>query len=272
MTGGNWGHGGSVGPPWSVDLIADLQAEVLDPDVAAELRPRVNADPEARAILAALDATRSDLRALTELPATPMPEKYAARLDAAIESELAARAAVPDQRTQPSAPSNVIDLAAARRRRNRIVGWGAGVFAAAAAAVAIAAVTLPSNNTTSGVALPGDPPAGTSEADAAPAPSPLTFKAEELGTTQLEAAQGANDYGPFAETAKRTACFTANGINKDADPLGGRQVTVDGKRGTLFVLSSGLGKFRLIAVEPSCGPANPAVLADKTIGGVKPTG
>ena len=33
-----------MGPPWSVDLIADLHAGVLPPEVAAQLRPRVEAD------------------------------------------------------------------------------------------------------------------------------------------------------------------------------------------------------------------------------------
>src|SRR5438067_1240607 len=79
MTDESRGLGGTVGPPWSVDVLADLHAGVLDDHEAAELWPLVNADPEARAILDALDATQSDLSSLAEAPAPPMPAEFAAR-------------------------------------------------------------------------------------------------------------------------------------------------------------------------------------------------
>lgn len=270
MTDIGWGRGGPGGPPWSVDLLADLQAGVLDPAAAAELWARVEADPEARAIVDALDATRADLRGLAEPPPVPMPAEFAARLDAAIESEArAARSVATVAPPQPMAAARpeqapVVDLAAARRRRNRMMSWGTGLVAAAAAAIGIAVVTIPATEETSGSALPA--PAG----DGASAP-PLAFKAEELGSGQLDAAKGANDFGPFQDASKRAGCFEANGIKKDLKPIGGRQVVVDDQAGTLFVLSSGLGEFRLIAVEPTCGVGNPAVLADRVVGGVKPT-
>jgi hypothetical protein len=49
-----------------------------------------------------------------------------------------------------------------------------------------------------------------------------------------------------------------------AQPLGARQVVVDGKPGTLLVFAHGVGSFRLIVVGPDCGPGNPDKLADKT--------
>jgi hypothetical protein len=75
------GRGDPGGPPWPLELLADLHAGVLDDDVSAELLARVNADPRARATLAALDATRADLAAL---PPLVMPEAVAARIDAAL--------------------------------------------------------------------------------------------------------------------------------------------------------------------------------------------
>ncbi|NBH03925.1 hypothetical protein GTY80_11810, partial [Amycolatopsis sp. SID8362] len=63
MTDESRGIGGTVGPPWSVDVLADLHAGVLDDAQAAELWPLVHADPEAQAILDALDATQADLAA-----------------------------------------------------------------------------------------------------------------------------------------------------------------------------------------------------------------
>ena len=62
------------GPPWSLDLLADLHAGVLDGPTADELRRQVEADPEAREIMAALDATMaaadpSDFEGLGKLAA-----------------------------------------------------------------------------------------------------------------------------------------------------------------------------------------------------------
>src|SRR5690242_3300296 len=101
MTDESRGIGGTIGPPWSVDVLADLHAGALDETRAAELWPLVNADPEARAILDALDATQADLASLADAPAPPMPAPFAARLEAALAAEAAAR--FPEQ-TQPQQP------------------------------------------------------------------------------------------------------------------------------------------------------------------------
>src|SRR5437870_2958347 len=146
MTDETRGIGGTIGPPWSVDVLADLHAGVLDEAQAAELWPLVNADPEARAILDALDATRADLASLADAPVQPMPAEFAARLDAALAAEVVSRQAAsflestqPEsaqhgQASQPagSGDAKVVDLAAARRRRNQRLGWGAGILTAAA--------------------------------------------------------------------------------------------------------------------------------------------
>src|SRR3954469_14007941 len=157
MTDESRGIGGTVGPPWSVDVLADLHAGVLDDARAAQLWPLVDADPEARAILDALDATQADLASLADAPAPPMPAEFAARLDAALAAEAAAAfpgeaqpgqaqpgaqgaAQAPQQAGPGDAP--VLDLAAARRRRNKRLGWPAGVLTAAAAAVVAVTVAI----------------------------------------------------------------------------------------------------------------------------------
>jgi hypothetical protein len=248
---------GSGGPPWSVDLIADLQAGALDPAAAAQLWPQVNADPEARGILAALEATQADLSEFAMAPAPPMPAHFAARLDAAIAAESQARAHIPQQQPPPPGHAPVISLDAARKRRNRRLGMGAGFLVAAAAAVGIVFATLPTS--TDGTPTQAGSNPGETVQD------PLNFKADELGKPQLEAAKGKNDFGPFSDKAKLTACLEANGISAKADPLGARQVKVDGKPGTLVALVRGAGQFRLIVVGPDCGPGNPSKLADKNI-------
>ncbi|GGL96873.1 hypothetical protein [Nakamurella endophytica] len=86
--------GGTV---WTLDAVADVQAGVLPPDEEARLRAEIDRDPDARALLAALDAVIDDLAGL---PPLRMPDRYASRLDAAIAAEASARS-FPSQRTAP---------------------------------------------------------------------------------------------------------------------------------------------------------------------------
>ena len=72
--------------PIPADLLADLQAGLLDDATAAEVRRRVRTDPvagpEARSTLAALDRVRRDLRELgaDSQSAPPVPAEVSARL------------------------------------------------------------------------------------------------------------------------------------------------------------------------------------------------
>jgi hypothetical protein len=254
MTDESRGIGGTVGPPWSVDVLADLHAGVLDDAQAAELWPLVNADPEARAILDALDATQADLASLADVPAPPMPAEYAARLDAALAAEAAARFPA----AQPAAPdAPVVDLAAARRRRNKRLGWAAGVLTAAAAAVVAVTVAIPDTSQQS----------GTPDV-AAPAPSGPTVGSDGSGAQALVGkAIGVRDFGPLQNEDRLDACIAAAGLDPKVRPEGIRPVNVGGKAGVMIILTTGkLAQFRLVAFGADCGPGNPAVLFDKVVG------
>ncbi|MEU0530508.1 hypothetical protein [Amycolatopsis tolypomycina] len=258
MTDESRGIGGTIGPPWSVDVLADLHAGVLDDTRAAELWPLVNADPEARAILDALDATQADLAALADAPAPPMPAEFAARLDAALAAEAAAAfpgqaQAAPRQAGPGNAP--VVDLAAARRRRNKRLGWAAGVLTAAAAAVVAVTVAIPNTSQQTGtpnVAAPTGPSVGNDGAGA----QALVGKAI-----------GVRDFGPLQNEDRLDACIAAAGLDPKVRPEGIRPVNVGGKAGVMIILTTGkLAQFRLVAFGADCGPGNPAVLFDKVVG------
>ncbi|OZM72694.1 hypothetical protein CFN78_13780 [Amycolatopsis antarctica] len=270
MTDRSRGTGGAVGPPWSVDLLADLQAGVLDEREAAELWPRVEHDPEALAILAALDSTSADLAGLAEAPAEPMPAHFAARLDAALAQESQQRAAatstagpaaVPAAAAEPGV-APVVSMDAARRKRNKRIGWGAGVLTAAAAAVAAIAIVVPSNSTTGGDAV-----AQPSSAPAPGAEPPLALQEEGLNAGAIGPAVNARDFGPLENEDRLAACMESNGIDPSIKPAGIRGVTVDGQPATLILLPSGqIGQFRLVAFAPDCGPGNPGTVFDRTVG------
>lgn len=263
-------EGGASGPPWSLDVLADLHAGVLTEAEAARLWPRVESDPGAMAVIAALDATRTDLAALADAPVAPLPPEVAARIDAALAAERASAqmpgahvAATPPDFGQPGHPrpaapgEPVADLAAARRRRHRLLGWAAGLTAAAAVAAAVA-LSLPSETTT------GTPIA---EPSTGPTGAPPALANGELGSA-LGGSLGVRDYGPLGDRARLDACRKAAGLDVDVQPVGIRPVTLDGSPAVLVVLTTGqLARYRIVVFATDCGPGNPGVLADRTVGG-----
>lgn len=257
MTGNEGRRMAPAGPPWSVDDLADLHAGVFDDAVAARIWREVNADPEARSVLEALEATSIDL---AELPTPRMPEQVTARIDGALAAESAARTG--GQAPRQVAP--VIDMAAARKRRKRLAGWGTAVITAAAAVVAVGVISLPGGQQTGGGNL-AEPER--SAPPAAGAEPPLTLGGNgELNMSMAGKAMNGKDFGPLADAEKRAGCLAANQASPERVE-GARRLDVDGAEGVLFVLTTGQkGQFRLLAVGTDCAAGNPATLGDKTVG------
>ncbi|WP_026421787.1 hypothetical protein [Actinokineospora inagensis] len=241
------------GPPWSVDLLADLHAGVLDPQRSARLWPRVNADPAARAVVNALESVRVGLGELSAAPVPPMPTHLAARLDAAIAVE-AGRAFghAPVAVQEPPRPAPVIDLAEARRKRNRRTGLAVGLVAAAAAAVAIGYGVLPTTQPTGGVAEPAPTASKPGSSDQPGAVSPIPVQSNDLiGATAKVGNK--KDYGFLKNADGLGKCLTANGQDAKAQPIGVSPVTLDGTPGVMAILLTGqIGRLRVVVVQPDC--------------------
>lgn len=269
MTGNQRRPGAPSGPPWSVDLLAELHAGALDEAVAAELRPRVEADAEGRAVLAALEATRADL---ANLPPLRMPGDVAARLEAALAAEARGQAAgVPAPRPAPTAQppaeglAPVIDIAEARRRRNRRLGWGGGLLAAAAIAVGVVVVAVPGADHTSGTPNAQSAP-NPGSSSAATGSAPLAVRSDNLGAAVPKLLQSTN-YGALKDQNTLAGCLAGGGI-QNTTPLGVGPITLDGKDEVMAILPSGkLGEFRVVVLDPTtCGPNNPnGVIGNSTI-------
>ena len=249
--------GGPAGPPWSVDLLADLHAGALDSELSAQLWPQVNADPQAHAVIEALDFVKVELGQLGSAPAEPMPAQFATRLDSALATE-ARRLAAPAPASVPPPIAPVVDLAAARRRRNRGLAWGVGVLATAAAAVAIVVAVFPGSNKTDGNAVAGAKPPVSNGAK-----PPLEVESGNLSAA-IGGVTNEKDYGPLNDQGHLDACIRANDIDPSkAQTVGVRQVMLDGKAGIMALLTTGeLGQFRMLIVEPTCGPGNPGMMAN----------
>lgn len=249
MTDSPRGTGAAPGPPWSVDVLADLHAGALDAKQSAALWAQVNHDPDAQAVLAALDGVKRDLDSLGDAPVEPMPAHFAAQLDAAIAAEAAKTR--PSQAQSPAGVAPVVDMATARRRRNRRMGWAAGVLTAAAAAVAVTFVSLPGEQETGGSPIAGDQPNTSQEAPEDGATPPLAV--EPGGVPSITALQGHEEYGPFGDEKTLLACLADQKI-ENAQVIGAREVTVGTDEAVAALLAGGEDghRFRLVIVDSSC--------------------
>ena len=196
-----------------------------------------------------------------------MPADFAARLDAAIAAEAQSRA---EAATAPQAGiAPVVDLNAARDRprrakrdpkQTRRLALTASLVGVAAALIGAAIVVLPG--------LGSSPPSTSQNAGGAPT-SQLSVSSGQLGSFALTQALHKSDYGPLSNPQQLTGCLKANGQDPNEKPIGAMQLTLDGKPGTLLVLTTGvLAQYRLLVVGPTCSATSPATLANQVIGGV----
>jgi hypothetical protein len=255
----------------SVAELAALDAGLLDPGAAAALRRFALGDPRSAAVLEALAATRADLAALGDAgrdtggTAAVAPE-VARRWSAALAAEAAVtdRPAAPATRgaapARPSGPSGERgarrrpDGRAAGRRRARLRPVRGhrpprrlGVLALLATAAA--------------VLLTG--PVGPQQA--------RVLDVTRAGlSSAVPVALGVDDLGPLADPRHRAGCIRVvgpTGAAPDDPVLGGRRVLLDGVPGVLMVLATGtLGEFRVLVVDPGCGPAGGTKLGETVVG------
>ncbi|MGW4098511.1 hypothetical protein [Mycobacterium sp. NPDC004974] len=198
--------------PIPAELLADLQAGLLDDATAADIRRRVRTDPlagpEARSTLAALDRVRRDLRELgaDSQSAPPVPAEVSARLSEALRAEPA-----------PAKPST---------KRWKSIAAVAGAGAATAAAVLGGVVLVrpagqaPSTRVSLGQ-ITVSPPRG------------------EVGLSEsqiLGLLSEPPDLGPLTDAKRRTACLTALGYPSGVRILGAKPLEVAGQHGVLVVV------------------------------------
>ncbi|MCA1655948.1 MAG: hypothetical protein LC635_05850, partial [Pseudonocardiaceae bacterium] len=141
----------------------------------------------------------------------------------------------------------------ARRRRNRRMGWVAGVLTTAAAAAAVTFVALPGQQETGGSPIAGD--TKTSQESPGGTPPLALESGPGLGPQALSGVQGQEDFGPLEDEQGLFDCLSGQGVETgDLQVIGAREVTMDGTDGVAALLTPGANdhRFRLVIVEPSC--------------------
>ncbi|MBF6350123.1 MULTISPECIES: hypothetical protein [Nocardia] len=272
-------------PPFPAELLADLHAGNIDPELEARLWPAVRQDPDARRYLESLDAVRRSLTGLAESDRVvrPMPADIAARLAGFAESlgsETAhqdgadsadtVEATVPlgdipapaftvgpgaanARRSTPAAECDdegPISLDAYRRRRRL-----AAALAAAAAVLICAGAAL----------FIGIRPDGETMPTAAPTETTGTETGAALDMAAALRVLGRHDVpGRLADPAALTACVRAAGVDRPV--LGSTEMRFRERDDAVLILVGGRNGAQVTAlvVGPGCGPGNPELLAPIT--------
>ncbi|UXA07254.1 hypothetical protein KXD96_03615 [Mycobacterium sp. SMC-2] len=229
-------------PPLTVELLADLQAGLLDDEAAARVRQRARDDPEAEKILHALNRVRCDVAALETDPAPDVPPEVTARVSAALDSADA------DQPVEHSARPRI--------RPARLVAGVAGV-GAALAAIGVGAAAL--------INAPEPAPSTPVTAEHITVSTPpmvIPLSRDEL----LGLLRQSPDYGSLDDPARRASCLAGLGYPASTQVLGARPVEINALPGIVLVVPGDTPhSLAVYAVALNCSAADTGLLADTVI-------
>ncbi|MFD4429825.1 hypothetical protein [Nocardia sp. NPDC058497] len=239
-------------PPFPSELLADLHADNLAPELREQLWPTVSTDPDALRYLNQLDEVNAHLRRLgnDERVMHRMPDDVADRMFRFV-AELDAGDGPTERLTPPELPAEPpVSLARYRSRRRM------GLLAAAAATVAVlagAGAVVGTLDTTDGTPT------------AAKFTEPAT-PGDELTTAAALSALGKREVrGPLADDAALTRCVQANGIDRAV--LGASSITFRGTDAVLvLVVGPAPPTITALVVGASCTTGTPEQLALRDIG------
>jgi hypothetical protein len=235
-------------PPLTVELLADLQAGLLDDEAAARVRRQVRADTAAQGVLRALNQVRRDVAAVGADPASApdAPPAVTAKISAAL------RSAGPSSR----APARAAHSARPHTRPARVIAGVAGLGAVLAAigfgtaALIRAPEPVPSTSVTAEHITVSAPPM------AIPLSQP-----EILSLLHQDP-----DFGPLQDLSRRASCLSGLGYPASTQVLGARMIEINARPGVLLVLPGGRAdNLAVFAVALNCSAADTGLLADTQV-------
>ncbi len=247
-------------PPLSVEVLAELQAGLLDDAAAARVRGQIRADPEAARMLRALNQVRRDVAAVgaDQATAPDPPPEVIARISAVLRS-------TEGSTDLPSSGSGGgAHLARPRIRTASMLAAGAGLCAV------IAAITVGT------VALVNSPePSATTPATAqhiTVSASPMLIP---LSPAQILALLGRKpDFGPpqgalsspLNDPPRLASCLSGLGYPASTPVLGAQPIDISARPGVLLVLPGDTpNNLAVFAVALTCSAADTGLLADTQI-------
>jgi hypothetical protein len=238
-------------PPLTVELLADLQAGLLDDDAAARVRKRVREDPQAEHTLRALNLVRRDIAAVGADPtsAPDVPPQVTARISAALRS---AGEVQPHPGAAHSARPHI------RPVRVAVTVAGVGAVLAAIGLGTAALINAPEPTPSTPV---------TAEHITVSTP-PMTIplsQAEILGLLNRSPDFGPPG-GPLSDPARRASCLGGLGYPASTQVLGARPIEINTRPGVLLVLPGGApDDLAVFAVALNCSAADTGLLANTQV-------
>ncbi|MFE9788385.1 hypothetical protein ACFYO7_23690 [Nocardia salmonicida] len=249
-------------PPFPSELLADLHADNLAPELREQLWPVVRTDVDALHYLNKLDEVNTHLRTLAtdERVTHRMPDdvadrmfRFVAQLDAGDgpTDRITPLSAAQASSAAPVPTAGEAPLSLDRYRSRRRLG----LLAAAAATVAVlagAGAVFSTIDTTEGTPT------------AAPFTEPAA--ADELTTAAALRALGKRDViGPLADEAALTRCVQANGIDRAV--LGASNITFRGSDAVLVLVQGAEAPtITALVVGTGCTTGTPQQLTLRDIG------
>jgi hypothetical protein len=230
-------------PPLTVELLADLQAGLLDDDSAARVRQRVRQDPEAEKILRALNRVRCDVAAVgSDADSAPdVPPGVTARVSAALRSANesgAAHSARPRLR-----PTRLVSA---------VVGVGAALTAIGLGTAALITAPEPTPST----------PATAEHITVSTPPMTVPLAPSEIAALLHRSP----DFGPLSDAARRASCLTGLGYPAAERVLGARPIDINARPGVLLVLPGDTpDSLAVFAVALNCSAADTGLLASTQV-------
>ncbi|OBJ36556.1 hypothetical protein [Mycobacterium colombiense] len=236
-------------PPLTVELLADLQAGILDDEAAARVRSQVRADPHAADVLKALNRVRRDVAAVGADPGAPPdpPPQVTGRISAAL------RSAEPVS-TDAAEPAD--HSARPHIRPARTIAAAAGVCAVLAAigfgTIALLHAPEPAPDT------PGD----VQHITVSTPPMEIPLSQNEI----LGLLGRSPDYGTLNDPARRASCLTGLGYPASTQVLGARPVEINARPGIVLVIPGDNPHILAVfAVSPNCSAADTGLLANTQV-------
>lgn len=241
------GDAGHEPEPITPELLADLQAGLLDDSAAAALRQRIRTHPDAAEMLTALDRVRRGLADLgTDAASAPaVPAQVTARVSAAL------------QAAPPHRPNDGPAHSVRHTPRWQLVSLVAGV-GATAVGVVIGAMMLTREPAPTWSAGPTAERITVSRTAARDLP---------LSDPQIVGLLSESpDYGPLADPQRRASCLSGLGYSAATTVLGARPVDMHGRPAVVMLLPADTPRTVLVVVvEPGCNSAHTGLLANTLV-------
>jgi hypothetical protein len=241
-------------PPLTVEVLADLQAGLLDDDAAAAVRRQVRTDPAAEAILRALNQVRSDVAAVGANPnsAPDAPPGVTARISGVLRSA--------GLLSSGSRIGGAAHSARPRIRPARVVAGVAGM-GAVIAAIGIGAAAL--------VNAPAPTPSAPITAEHITVSTPpmvIPLSQAQIIALLDRSPDFGPPGGPLNDPARRASCLSGLGYPASTQVLAAQPIDINARPGVLLVLPGDTpDSLAVFAVALNCSAADTGLLANTQI-------